>query len=288
MPPVLVVFGGLPATGKSTVATLLARRMRSPYLRVDRIEQAIVGWSALVHPVGPVGYAVAYELAGEQLSLGLDVIVECVNPIAVTRDAWVSTGESAGAGTVEVELVCSDSLAHRRRVATRVSDVEGLVKPDWRKSVECNMTRGTVRTWLSTPQTRQLVTRSSGSLPRLPPDEAHQAADAAPDPPATPTEARPPQIRATMARDDPRRDRRASAHESTPAGPLCTPTSTTSGPSSTPPAPSTRSSTPSNTPWPIPRASRNAAGWVRQRCRLRHGFRYEARRRVAMSRPPCR
>lgn len=105
--------------------------MRSPYLQVDRIEQAIVGWSALAHPVGPVGYAVAYELAGEQLSLGLDVIVECVNPIAVTRDAWVSTGQRAGAGTVEVELVCSDSLAHRRRVATRASDVEGLVKPDW-------------------------------------------------------------------------------------------------------------------------------------------------------------
>lgn len=129
--PVLVVVGGLPATGKSTVATLLARRMGSPYLRVDRIEQAIVAWSALAHPVGAVGYAVAYELAREQLSLGLDVVVECVNPIAVTRDAWVSTAERAGAGIVEVELVCSDSLAHRRRVETRLSDVEGLVKPSW-------------------------------------------------------------------------------------------------------------------------------------------------------------
>jgi predicted kinase len=74
--PVLVVVGGLPATGKSTIATALARQTSTPYLRVDRIEQAIVTWSSLSHPVGPVGYAVAHELAREQLELGSDVIVE--------------------------------------------------------------------------------------------------------------------------------------------------------------------------------------------------------------------
>jgi hypothetical protein len=82
VPSVLVVIGGLPATGKSTLATALARRTSTPYLRVDRIEQAIIAWSALSHPVGPVGYAVAHTLAREQLELGLDVIVECVNPTA--------------------------------------------------------------------------------------------------------------------------------------------------------------------------------------------------------------
>jgi predicted kinase len=77
VPPVLVVVGGLPATGKSTIAIALARRTATPYLRVDRIEQAIVAWSALSHPLGPVGYAVAHALAREQLELGLNVIVEC-------------------------------------------------------------------------------------------------------------------------------------------------------------------------------------------------------------------
>lgn len=85
---VLVVVGGLPATGKSSVAGALAKEMKAPYLRVDRIEQAMVMWSPLAHPVGPVGYAVAQQLAAEQLTLGLDVIVECVNPIALTRDGW--------------------------------------------------------------------------------------------------------------------------------------------------------------------------------------------------------
>ena len=103
----------------------------NPLLRVDRIEQAIVAWSALSHPLGPVGYAVAHALAREQLELGLDVIVECVNPTALTRDAWVGTAEAASAALVEVEVICSNEDEHRRRADGRSSDVEGLVKPAW-------------------------------------------------------------------------------------------------------------------------------------------------------------
>lgn len=131
MPAVLVIVGGLPGTGKSSTATRLARAAKTPYLRVDRIEQAIVAESSLTHPVGGIGYAVAYALAGEQLGLGLDVIVECVNPLPVTRDAWISIAAAAQAGIVEVELVCSDPVEHRRRVEARATDVEGLVKPTW-------------------------------------------------------------------------------------------------------------------------------------------------------------
>jgi predicted kinase len=133
--PVLVVVGGLPATGKSTIAGHLARQVRAPYLRVDRIEQAIVAYSSLTHPVGIAGYAVAYTLAAEQLSLGLDVIVECVNPLTATRDAWASTAAAADAGIVQVETICSDPTEHRRRTETRATDVEGLVKPTWEQVV---------------------------------------------------------------------------------------------------------------------------------------------------------
>ena len=136
MGSVLVVIGGLPATGKTTVATALARQTATPYLRVDRIEQAIVDWSPLSHPLGPVGYAVAHSLALEQLQLGLDVIVECVNPLAVTRDGWLGTAATADAALIEVEVICSDQTEHRRRVETRTSDVEGLAKPTWTEVVE--------------------------------------------------------------------------------------------------------------------------------------------------------
>lgn len=129
--PLLTVIGGLPGTGKSTVAAGVAGVTRTAFLRVDRIEQTIVDWSAIDHPVGPVGYAVAHQLATEQLRLGLDVIVECVNPSSLTRDAWVQTSVAAGSSILEVELVCSDRAEHRRRIEARMSDVEGLTKPNW-------------------------------------------------------------------------------------------------------------------------------------------------------------
>ena len=58
--PVLVVVGGLPATGKSTVASALARQAGFIFVRVDRIEQAIIDSAGLRQPLGPVGYTVAY------------------------------------------------------------------------------------------------------------------------------------------------------------------------------------------------------------------------------------
>jgi predicted kinase len=163
VPPVLVVVGGLPATGKSTIAIVLAQRTSTPYLRVDRIEQAIVAWSALSHPLGPVGYAVAHALAREQLELGLNVIVECVNPTALTRDGWVGTAEVAGAELVEVEVICSDEDEHRRRAEVRRSDVDGLVKPPWTAILEREY-----EPWLRTPLVIDSATTSpDGAAQRI-------------------------------------------------------------------------------------------------------------------------
>ena len=129
----LTVIGGLPGTGKSTVSLLVAELVGAPFVRVDRIEQAIVAWSALSHPVGPAGYAVAHAVAMEQLQLGLSVVVECVNPSALTRDAWMGTASAGGGNLLEVELICSDEREHQRRVTMRGTDVDGLVKPTWQE-----------------------------------------------------------------------------------------------------------------------------------------------------------
>ncbi len=72
MRQVLVVIGGLPAVGKSTIATLLGSETSTPYLRVDRIEHAIVESSALSHPLGPAGYAVAHALVATGRSSRVD------------------------------------------------------------------------------------------------------------------------------------------------------------------------------------------------------------------------
>ncbi|MFH8282416.1 AAA family ATPase [Streptomyces antibioticus] len=129
----LIVFGGLPGTGKTTLARLLAARIGGVHLRIDTIEQAIVRSGLARQPVGPVGYVVGYALAEEHLRQGLTVIAESVNPLAVTRDAWRDVGVGAGVPVVEVEVICSDPAEHRRRVTSRSVDIPGLVLPDWQQ-----------------------------------------------------------------------------------------------------------------------------------------------------------
>ncbi|MEV6941863.1 AAA family ATPase [Streptomyces sp. NPDC051172] len=127
----LVVIGGLPATGKTTLARLLAAQTGAVHVRVDTIEQALVRSGLARHPVGPAGYVVGYALAEEHLRQGLSVIAESVNPLAVTRDAWRDAAVRAGVAWAEVEVVCSDPTEHRRRMASRSVDIPGLPLPDW-------------------------------------------------------------------------------------------------------------------------------------------------------------
>lgn len=133
--PTLVVVGGLPATGKTTIARAAAAELRAAYVRIDTIETAISrsegafeatnGWEL------PPGYVVGYDVAAEQLRIGTHVVAESVNAFAVTRDAWRDAGTNAGAHVVEVEVVCSDADEHRRRAESRVLDVPGLASPTW-------------------------------------------------------------------------------------------------------------------------------------------------------------
>ncbi|MER6082193.1 AAA family ATPase [Streptomyces sp. NPDC001833] len=129
----LIVIGGLPGTGKTTLARLLAARIDAVHLRVDTIEQAVVRSGLAQHPVGPVGYVIGYALAEEHLRQGLTVIAESVNPLAVTRDSWQSAGIRAAVDVVEVEVICSDPAEHRDRVTTRSIDIPDLPLPDWQQ-----------------------------------------------------------------------------------------------------------------------------------------------------------
>jgi predicted kinase len=130
---VLIIMAGLPASGKTTIARALAREIGAVHLRVDTIEQAIVRSGAGAHPVGPVGYAVAYALAEDHLGLGMTVVADSVNPLAVTRDAWRDVARAAGVEHVEVEVVCSDETEHERRATTRATDIPDLRKPTWQE-----------------------------------------------------------------------------------------------------------------------------------------------------------
>jgi predicted kinase len=129
----LIVLSGLPGVGKTAVSRELARTTGAVHLRIDSIEQALRAAGVTVEGEG---YAVARAIAADNLALGRVVIADCVNPWPLTRDAWRSVAARAGVGVIDVELVCSDSAEHRRRVESRVADIDGHQLPTWREVVE--------------------------------------------------------------------------------------------------------------------------------------------------------
>ncbi|MBD8666766.1 putative kinase [Pseudomonas lurida] len=127
----LIVFSGLPGTGKTTIARELARRTGAVYLRIDVIEQAIRDADVLAGDVAASGYGVANALALSNLQLGNTVVADCVNPVRESRDAWKAVATMAEVELINIRVVCSDHQAHQRRVESRVGDIPGLTPPTW-------------------------------------------------------------------------------------------------------------------------------------------------------------
>lgn len=127
----LVVLSGLPGTGKSTIAKLLAVKRSATYLRVDEIESVLIRDTSLGRDIGPAGYIVAFAIARSNLACGNLVIADSVNPVPESRQGWRNVAEESGATVLEVEVVCTDEDEHRRRVEARSADIPDLELPTW-------------------------------------------------------------------------------------------------------------------------------------------------------------
>ncbi|MGE8126666.1 AAA family ATPase [Methylobacterium sp. NPDC080182] len=132
----LVVLGGLPGTGKTTLGKALAVKRSAAYVRVDEIEHALTHHAQLGPDIGATGYVVAFAVAASNLRIGSLVIADSVNPVLESRQGWRDVAHREAARFLEIEVICSDGVEHRRRVEARTADIAGFELPSWSSVVE--------------------------------------------------------------------------------------------------------------------------------------------------------
>lgn len=132
----LIIFSGLPGSGKTTLARALAEQLNAVHIRIDTLEQAIRDSGMLANDIGPAGYFAAYGVVKDNLRLGRDVIADSVNALDLTRNAWHDIAQQAATNWIDIEVICSDPLEHQHRIKTRINDIGGLCQPNWQAVIE--------------------------------------------------------------------------------------------------------------------------------------------------------
>jgi len=128
----LIVVGGLPGAGKSSLADALAERLQIPVFNKDRIEASLwrSGTTAELNS-WQVAEDLLTTLAGEQLRRGQSAILDTVARTVASREAWRAVALECGAPFVLIECVCSDAALHRRRIEGRDRGIPGWYELTW-------------------------------------------------------------------------------------------------------------------------------------------------------------
>ena len=129
MKPILFLFSGLPGTGKTTISKEISKHYRATYIRIDTVEQGLRDLCSC--NVQGEGYRLSYRLALDNLLIGNNVVVDCCNPIELTRQEWNDIGIKGQANYINIEITCTDKTEHQKRVKERTIDTEGLKLPSW-------------------------------------------------------------------------------------------------------------------------------------------------------------
>jgi predicted kinase len=141
MQTTLVIFSGLPGTGKSTLADRLARELRWPLLRIDDVvgeipeNPNVAFWDSKV--------AILLGLTETQLELGLSVIVDSVF-MNMDRNHAQEIARKHQARFRPIYVFASDDKVWKERVTARYKEMNHKDVATWE---QIQHQRGRFRQW---------------------------------------------------------------------------------------------------------------------------------------------
>ena len=137
----LVIFSGLPGTGKSTLSNRLARELHWPLLRIDDVvnnipkNPGVEFWDSQVE--------VLLTLTEAQLELGISVIVDSVF-MNTDRQHAQALAQKYQAHFRPIYTYISDDKVWESRVSARFTELNNLAVATWE---QVKRQRGHFRTW---------------------------------------------------------------------------------------------------------------------------------------------
>jgi predicted kinase len=126
----LIIFAGMPGSGKTTLARVVAEALRIPMLAKDRV-QRVLRDRDLADPSSGEGYYLILDLADEQLSLGVSAILDATFPLDHFRSVASDIAERHHARFCAVYCYCSDKTVWRARMEQRVQYIPGWKPVGW-------------------------------------------------------------------------------------------------------------------------------------------------------------
>lgn len=128
--PTLILFAGMPGSGKTTLARMAARALRLPVFSKDRVQRVLRDHHLAAENTGD-GYYIILDMADEQLGLGVSAILDATFPLDHFRVVASEIAARHSARFCAIYCYCSDDNVWRRRMEQRVQYVPGWQPVGW-------------------------------------------------------------------------------------------------------------------------------------------------------------